>query len=1327
MKQNIENIYPLSPMQEGMLFHALYNPGSDEYFTQICFKFTGEINAKNLRQACQQLMERHDILRTGFFWELAREPLQVVCKQCELAWIELDWSNEKNAIEDPLKLKEYLNTDRIQKFRLDQPPLMRFTFIHLNRTNCYLIWSHHHLLLDGWSVALALKEILNQYQSLCEGKRINFPIAKPFSQYIAWLQQLDLLKIEQFWKGYLRGFEYANHWLNRLSKKDLAINPEYREYSFALSEKLTKQLEVLASQEQVTLNTIVQSAWAILVHRYAQQDDIIFGATLSGRPPEIPDIVNRLGLFINTLPVRVRFTQGLSVNNLFKVVQDIFANISSYQYTPLAKIQSWSPIHPEALFDHILIFENYPDVDFLEEKQSKNVKVKMVAGFERTNYPLTVSVSLNNFLHTLGFNVNYEINLFDSMTVERLAKHLTQLFEIFVQSPALPIEQIDFLTPAEKHQLLIEVNDTQTNFPSEKTLIQLFSDQVALTPNNVAVIFEDQKLTYEELEIKSNHLAQYLQNMGVISEALVAIYIERSLEMIIGLLAVMKVGATYVPLDPNYPKDRIVTILNDARIQWLLTSHQFVSMFNENKYNNIKIISLDDQSIWKNNSSANLPLNYPSSQLAYVIYTSGSTGKPKGVEITHKSLINLLWSFRTILQLQAQDLWLAITTISFDISGLEIYLPLISGATILLASRENSMTPDQLIHLLTDNPVTIMQATPVTWKMLVEAGWQGREKFKILCGGEALPKRLADELLQRGKLWNLYGPTETTIWSTFAMIEKEKPIFLGKPIANTQLYILDSQLRPVPIGMPGELHIGGIGLAREYLNRPELTAEKFIVNPFSHEPDARLYKTGDLCRYVAEGNIEYLGRLDHQVKIRGYRIELGEIEFCLSQLPNIKEAIVVAGEDLTGNKQLIAYVVPKIFQDIEDSRMWNTHLQSQLKRKLPDYMVPNVIIPLEKLPLTPNGKLDRKALPKPGDKALFSQGLLPRNDIEKELFQIWTTLFENPSMSVQDNFFELGGHSLLAVQLIYAIYERFKIKIPLGKIFEMPTIERLAQFLQKNPLKITTSPIVILGQKGDKQPLFMIHPIGGQVFCYLPLANALGTSWPCYGLQQDSTGEKIVSLETLAAQYIKLIKNIQPNGPYHLCGWSLGGVIAHEMVYQLEKGGEKIAYLGLIDSYVPNELKTETHLTMTSSEMIEDFAADLGGRYGVTFKLQLSPQENDLTQQLRVLMQEAKEKNIISQLFSLEELQRLFTLWKNNLIAASQHQCKVVRSPVILYSSSEEWIDGKLQNKAIDQHEKMWKGYTLGGINTHAIPGHHYSMLVMPHLSVLLECMKNYL
>ncbi len=1117
---NIIDLYELSPMQQGMLFHSLYSPESGIYFEQRNCKLKGNLNISAFKTAWQKVIERHTILRTAFYWEEVEKPLQVVHKQVDLSWIEENWQdfiiNQQND-----KLEEFLQADRQQGFDLNQPPLMRCALLQIQTSEYYFVWSHHHLLMDGWCNGILLKEVFSFYQAAISGKSLFLPHPRPYRDYIQWLQQQDIALSKKFWRDKLKGF-IAPTPLIKDSRTVTYQQDIVSEQQIQLPIKLTTDLQNLAQENRLTLNTISQGIWAILLSRYSGENDIVFGATVSGRPPNLPGVESIVGLFINTLPVRVNLSGDKELLPWLQQLQTQQIEQESFSYSSLIDIKQWSDVLPGVgLFESLVIFENYPvSIDAVLQGWSDDLQITQAKGFERTNYPLSLTVIPGA---ELSLRINYDSNRFESATITRMLGHLETLLQGIVTNPQQKPWELPLLTAIEKQQLLVDWNDTNCDY-SNLCIHQLFAAQAEKTPDKIAVIFESQQLTYKELNQKANQLAHYLKSVGVEEETRVGICLERSEKMLVGLLGILKAGGTYIPLDPAFPEERLTFMLEDSGVNFLITDSRIspltpllvkekgkeseTPLLDKERGDKAvlyrgEVINIDnDWELIEKQSSGNLAIQTTPEDLAYIIYTSGSTGKPKGVQIMHKSLVNCLESMQQKPGITSNDVLLSVTTLSFDIAGLELYLPLITGAILIIASRETATDGIRLAQSIETNQATIMQATPATWRLLLTAGWKGNRQLKVLCGGEALDINVAEELLKRSKeVWNLYGPTEATIWSSVTECRDVKfnvsqnvptSVPIGKPVNNTQFYVLNDYLQPVPIGVPGELYIGGTGLAKGYLNKPELTAQKFIPNPFSYSTPSslstpsspsNLYKTGDSVRYLPDGNLEYLGRIDYQVKLRGFRIELGEIEAVLIQHSLVKQAVVTLYKNQDDEK-LIAYVVPS-------SEISQTELRQFLQGKLPAYMIPSSYIMLEEFPLTPNRKIDQKALPIPDDINQISNKtpryIPPRTVTEEIVAGIWAEVLNLQQVSIDDNFFELGGHSLLATRVNSQVRQAFAVELPLRSHFEKPTITELAICIETATRKSVAPPIEPVPREGN-----------------LPLSFAQQRLWFLCQLESDS-------------------------------------------------------------------------------------------------------------------------------------------------------------------------------------------------------------------------------
>ena len=1076
-KQNIEDIYPLSPMQQGMLFHSLYAPDSGIYFQQMICTLMGNLEVAAFEQAWQKIVEKHSIFRTAFIWESLNKPVQVVYKQVKITVENDDWQGLSEQ-EQQEQLKVFLESDQQHSLQLSQPPLMRLHLIKLDKNTYQFVFSSHHLLLDAWSLPLVFNDLLNFYEAISQGETIRSQSPLSYRHYIAWLQQQDQELAEKFWKQKLQGFTAATPLtVEKLLPKTENSNISYGEQQIQLTVSATEALQSFARQNRLTLNNLVQATWGLLLSRYSQESDVVFGVTVSGRPPSLLGVESMVGLFINTLPMRVKVSAETKILDLLKDLQAQQIECEQYSYSSLADIQGWSNIpRGTSLFESILVFESNTLKTGLKSS-NKSLELDNIRGFERTNYPLTVvAVPRQQML----VRISYDTNRFDDGTITRLLGHFQTLLEGIIADPGQRVCQLPLLTKFEKQQLLGDWNNIHENYLQDKCIHQLFEEQVERTPHNVAVVFENNSLTYQQLNTRANQLAHYLQELGVKPDTLVGICVERSLEMIVGILGILKAGGAYVPLDPEYPQERLSFMLEDSQVKVLVTQAKLVESIPEHQ---AQLICLDTdwekiaQNITSNPENKSEPEN-----LTYIIYTSGSTGKPKGVLVNHANVVRLFAATDSRYHFNSQDVWTLFHSYAFDFSVWEMWGALLYGGRLIIVPYLVTRSPESFLKLLCQEKVTILNQTPTAFRQLIQAEASLKRDISpllrgvgkdsatdndlslrlVIFGGESLEINSLQPWFDRHgdqfpQLVNMYGITETTVHVTYRPLSRadvnSTASVIGRPLPDLQVYLLDEYLQPVPVGVPGEMYVGGAGVTRGYLNRPELTTERFISSPFDPplpplnkggtQGGAKLYKTGDLARYLPNGELEYLGRIDNQVKIRGFRIELGEIEALLASHPQIWETVVLVWDDTAGDKRLVAYIVPQpeITIIIDEIRQF-------LKAKLPDYMVPNAFVILEALPLTTNGKIDRRALPPP-NLDISDKYVAPSTPIEEILVNIWSEVLKVEKVGINDNFFELGGHSLLATQLVAQIRDRLKIELPLRQLFNTATLAELAQGIEQ--------------------------------------------------------------------------------------------------------------------------------------------------------------------------------------------------------------------------------------------------------------------------------------
>lgn len=1027
----------LSFSQERMWFIHQLAPESSAYNIAGLTELNGPLDADAFERSVNAVAQRHDVLRSTFPAEEGI-PCQVVHEKPCVSFDHIDLRGLPQAtrMTDAVRLGHELIR---RTFNLATGPLSRMALYRVADDQHVFAISMHHIISDQWSMRVFGHELVRFYTAYTEGTDPALPeMAIQYSDYSAWQRQWMQGEVLQKQMGYWKQKLAAPPVLELPTDRPRPAIQRFRgaRQMMRMPADTAEKVRKFSAENSATPFMVLVAAFKVLLARYTGQKDIVIGAPIANRNRY--ETENLLGTFVNLLALRSDVSANPSFVEFVQQVRDTMLDAYANQDLPFERLVD--ELQPQRDISHSPIFQamfNLVNSPSSGARFSNLLWKPLSQDRGASQYDLTMVVDLET---TRSVMVEYDTDLFDPPTIQRLLQHYLNFVESALSNPAQPVASIPLLGPEEIQTQIVEWNDTRRDYAREKTAADLFAEQAMATPERKAVNFQDRSLSYAQLHHRSNQLAHHLRALGVGRNDYVGIYMERSPEMLVALLGVMKAGAAYLPLDPGFPPDRLSFMVEETAAPVILTDRALVASVPGRES---QIIVVDEaNSAYSGESSEEVPRVNEPEDLAYVIFTSGSTGKPKGVQIPHRALTNFLQSMQEQPGLSRDDVLLAVTTLSFDIAGLELFLPLITGATIELASREAASDATVLTELIGNSDATVMQATPATWRMLIDSGWQGSAKLKVLCGGEALSKDLAQDLLQRCRvLWNMYGPTETTIWSSVERVETASDrISIGKPIANTVMHILDEKMQPVPLGVAGELLIGGEGVAVGYLKRPELTAEKYISSPF--DPAIRLYRTGDLARYLPDGRIECVGRIDHQVKIRGFRIELGEIESALVDCPQVEKAVVIAREDQPGDKRLVAYVVAA--NGTEPSL---TALRPLLKRTLPDYMVPSAVVVMDAFPLTPNGKIDRRALPAP-DRSLGKEQteyVAPRTPLEQTLASIWQELLRVERVGVNDNFFDLGGHSLLATQVISRLRKSdFPVDLPLRVLFEHPTIGEIA-------------------------------------------------------------------------------------------------------------------------------------------------------------------------------------------------------------------------------------------------------------------------------------------
>ena len=1064
-KENLQDIYPLAPLQEGIFFHHMMGGEGDPYLLVTLVRFQSRAKLESYLAALQSVVDRNDILRTAIAWEGLPEPLQVVWRKVSLPVEEVALDAEAgDAAEQLYSYFDPLN----HRIDLRQAPLLR-TFVAEDKKNkCWLmLLARHHLVTDHMSTGLMRQEI----QAHLAGRAEELPAPVPFRNLVEQARlHTNAQEHESFFRGMLGDVAEPTAPFGLMDVRRDGRGIEERQ--LLVNRKLTQRIRAGARRLGVSVASICHVAWGQVLTKVSGQDDVVFGTLVFGRMHGGEGADRVLGLSINTLPVRVRLGGEGAEASVLRT-HAMLGELMRHEHATLALAQRCSGVAaPMPLFTSLLNYRYGTGAAKSNSEEALRVwdGIETIRFEERTNYPLVLAVD------DLGEDLVLVAQTLTEISAIRVCRFMRKALEGLIEklenAPTTSMQSVSILDEPERHELTIEWNNTAAELQKPDTVAGWIEQQAERTPESRALAFEGKHLTYAELNHRANQLAHYLKKQGVGPDVLVGICLERSVEMVVALVGVLKAGGAYLPLDPAYPKDRLAFMLEDAKAPVVLTTTRLME---ELPAHSAKVVCLDrDAKLLEQEPGTNLKSEVGPENLIYAIYTSGSTGKPKGVGNTQRGVLNRLQWMQGAYGLKSGDRVMQKTPYSFDVSVWEFFWPLMVGAELVVARPEGHKDPEYIADLIKEQGITTMHFVPSMLRVFLET--EGLEKRcgslrRVFCSGEALGYELQERFFERlpgVELHNLYGPTEAAVDVTSWKCEPKDGrgiVPIGKPIWNTQIYILDKNLEPVPVGVPGELHIGGMGLARGYLNRAELTAEKFIADPISGKAGARLYKTGDLARYLADGNIEYLGRIDHQVKIRGFRIELGEIEAVLSKHPAVMEAVVVAREDKPGEKWLVGYVVAgTVAPSIQE-------LREYLRKQLPDYMVPAAFVTLEKMPLTASGKADRKALPAPdaASMAAVDGYVAPKTRVQELLAQIWEEVLKRDRVGVEDDFFSLGGHSLLAIQVIARINDAFQTALPIRRLFEAPTVALLAMVVEEARGKKTqvVPPIVRTGREGD--------------------------------------------------------------------------------------------------------------------------------------------------------------------------------------------------------------------------------------------------------------------
>jgi amino acid adenylation domain-containing protein len=1320
---------PLTSTQKRIWFMEYFDTTTIAYNIPCEYKITGNLEIDTLTRAIDILVERHESLRT-VFEKVDGSPVQKILPK-------LHGNIQVTHLEDIVpesragKIAQLSLANSSYKFDLENGPMFRIELLVLGNYQFYLLLNFHHIIFDDVSINIFIEELTSVIESLSQGKPINLaPVAVTFSDYsIAhnkWLKSDECRSQLDYWKKELSGFsDVLQLPVDHPRPKILTYNG--KEFRFTIDQDLRNRLLNISLKHNTSLFLTMMTAYGDLLSRYSLQEDLVIGVPVSIR--NNTELESLMGVLINTLPIRIRLDGEQSFLQNLEQVSKKFFSAYEHQEVPFEHLVEELAVKPAMDVNPVFqaIFNYLPE--YSGEIRQTGLRVqKMDVELNHSEVDLTLEV--NDRKNILFCKLRYNTDLFNTDTIERFAGHFLMLLQGICIDDGKAIDEIPILTEKETNQMLIQWNQTQTDYPENSCIHDVIEEQVKKTPDAIALEYNKQQLTYSQMNSRANALARFLLKRGAGEDKIVAIFLERGLDLPVTMLAVSKTGSTYLPIDPIFPKARLETILQDAGPVILVTQS---SLLGKMPQNNADLVIIDDPAIFNQEQQDNLGLGNPMKPL-YIVYTSGSTGKPKGVPIKQHSLVSLVKYQVREMAVTPEDVLFAVTTVSFDVAEMDLCLPLFAGAKMVVSPQETATNTELLMKALEETGATLFEATPVTYKMLIRSGWRGKKGLRIITCAEALSKELASGLLSRcDKVWNCYGPTETTVWSTMkrvtlADLPGDGYIPIGSAVDNTRLYVLNKKLVPMPVGLAGELYIGGVGLSPGYINLPENTIKQFIPDLFSNEPGRLLYKTGDLVRFLPDGSVSFLNRIDSQVKIRGFRIELGEIESVLSRFEGVAENVVIVRQDSTGEKMLAAYYVPQdgAAPDIQEMRRY-------LKELLPDYMIPGAFVRMEKFPLTATNKVDRKSLPDPevASQVQLKEYVAPVTPTEKKLAIIWASILKHSKVGIHDNFFEIGGHSMIAVSLILKIEKELGVRLPLATLFENSTVHLLGEIIDKRSKPVSWRSLVPIRPEGSRKPIFLVHGVGLNVLLYSALVNHLDPDLPVYGLQAkglDGKEKPLETIEEIATHYISEMMTVDPDGPYAVAGFSLGGRIAFEMAQQLTAMGKKVSFLGLFDAAANEDYTSLSLLGKLGSRMqqsVKYLAWNI--RYFIKDQEQtklsiISRKLKNIRKKLRGLDMEIDAKELVSKGAESELPRYLKRVHRANVKADKKYLQKPYGGKIVLFKAKHQTFYHR------DPDHYGWDDYALGGLQVHVIPGEHSRIFAPPNdryfAAVLEESLK---
>ncbi|MFJ2767111.1 amino acid adenylation domain-containing protein [Streptomyces sp. NPDC087300] len=1145
-----------APLQQGLFFHTAFDPeGQAVYTTQLTLDFEGPLDPETLRAACRTLLDRHDSLRSGFRTDASGAPVRFVVPDVPLDWREVDVQAPDPAGRDA-ETDRIMAEERARRFDLARPPLVRFLLARVDARHWHFALTNHHIILDGWSTSVLLDELCDIYDQLLGDTAPELFPAPAYGSYLDWLADTDADEARAVWSEALAGIQGPTLVAPRAVGTVLPAR-----VTSTLPAALCTALRGRARECGVTLNTVVQVAWGLVLRQLTGGDDVLFGMTVSGRTADVEDIDTMVGLLVNTLPARVRLPAGDTLSGVLERTQDTQLDLFDHHHLGLTEIQRDAGYG--TLFDTTTAFENYP-VSGGDHALGDALLVG-TGGFDATHYPLSLICTPGE---ELGVRLDYRPDLFEHAEAARIRDWFVRILETIADDPGRTVASVSVLTPRERHRILVEWNDTARPV-APATLPGLIEARAARRPDAPAVTHAGQELTYGELNRRANRFARLLLEHGAGPEALVALALPRTPDMVVAVLATLKAGAAYVPVDVRHPAGRIARMLGDASPLVVVVADGTGIV----PPDGATLVVMDAEQVVRHTAAkphgdvtdAERPRPLLPRHAAYVIHTSGSTGTPKGVVVEHANAVGLVATVEDQFGPEGMARVLASTSLSFDVSVLEIVTTLATGGAVELV--------DDLFALLERDGWrgSMLSGVPSAVASVLAGGDTRLAARDVVLGGEPIPRGLLREIRERvpgSVVTNIYGPTEATTYATTwrddgEPADAEPPI--GRPVPNCQAYVLDPWLRPVPVGLPGELYLAGAGVARGYLDRPSLTAERFVACPFG-APGRRMYRTGDQVRLRPDGQLDFLGRLDGQVKVNGFRVEPGEVESALLRHERIAQAVVVTRGERADDRRLVAYVVttpPGTTLDVADLRRFaGDHL--------PRHMVPSTVVRLPRFPLMPNGKLDRAALPAPS--YARSAPRAPADERERALCALFAEVLGADVVGPDDGFFDLGGHSLLATRLVSRVRAELGAEISVRTLYQAPTPAALAARTDATGPGSGLDVLLPLRRTGGRPPLFCVHAASGLAWPYARLLPHLDADLPVYGLQSPAVDDPDTGPPTpggTARDYAARIRAVQPHGPYHLLGWSVGGNIAFSVAAELASAGEQVAFLGLLDSYPP--------------------------------------------------------------------------------------------------------------------------------------------------------------